>query len=162
MSEVKKEPDQLMLKNVRVKYAKVIRPGKAYDDSQPDLWSVNMYVTDEDRDALMSRGINPKEDKEGHEYFVAKRNTISRDKAPVLPPAIVTAAKAPWGGDDIGNGSVCNIAVTLFPWSKSKTQKGVLIYLNAMQVVNHVPYTAGGTDQFEQVDGNTDVGAEAL
>jgi hypothetical protein len=51
---------------------------------------------------------------------------------------------------------VCNIAVTLFPWAKSKTQKGTLLYLNAIQVVNHVPYSAGGGDVFDAVDGNTD------
>jgi len=152
----KKEAEQMILRNVRVKYAKVIRPGKAYDESQPDLWSVNMYVTDEDREALMARGINPKEDKDGSEFWTAKRNTMSREKAAVKPPTILTAAKAPWGGEDIGNGSVCNIAVTLFPWAKSKTQKGTLLYLNAIQVVNHVPYSAGGGDVFDAVEGNTD------
>lgn len=146
----------MVLKNVRVKYAKVIRPGKAYDESQPELWSVNMYVTDEDREALMARGINPKEDKEGHEYWLAKRNTVNKAGDPVKPPTIVAANKAPWSGGDIGNGSVCNIAVTLFPWQKSKAQKGVLLYLNAVQVVNHVPYTAGGLDVFDAVEGNTD------
>jgi hypothetical protein len=147
--------DQLILKNVRVMYAKVIRPGKAYDDSQPDLWSVNMYLTDEDRDLLMARGINPKEDKQGNEYWTAKRNVTSREKAPVPPPTIVTASKQPWPGDDIGNGSVCNIAVTLFPWSKGK-KTGTLLYLNAMQVVNHVPYSAGGAEAFDAVEATND------
>ena len=151
----KKEAEQLVLKNVRVKYAKVIRPGKAYDESQPELWSVNMYLTDEDRDQLMARGINPKEDKDGSEFWVAKRNTVSKSGDTVKPPTIVTASKAPWSGDDIGNGSVCNIAVTLFPWVKSKTQKGTLLYLNAIQVVNHVPYSAGGGDVFDAVEGST-------
>lgn len=156
MSDKKNEAEQMILRNVRVKYAKVIRPGKAYDDSQPDLWSVSMYLTDEDRDNLMARGINPKEDKEGSEYWIAKRNTVSREKAAVTPPVIVTSNKMPWSGEDIGNGSVCNIAVTLFPWAKSKTQKGTLLYLNAIQVVNHVPYSASGSDVFDAVQGNTD------
>ena len=156
MSEVKKEAEQLVLKNVRVKYAKVIKPGKAYDESQADLWSVNMYLTDEDRDALMARGINPKEDKEGNEYWVAKRNTVNKSGDPVKAPQILAANLGAWSGDDIGNGSVCNIAVTLFPWQKSKTQKGTLLYLNALQVVNHVPYSQGGTDVFDAVEGNTE------
>ena len=67
----------MKLQNVRVKYAKVIKPGKAYDDGAPDEWSVNMYLTPEGRDAVMAAGANPKEDKEGIEYWVAKR------KAPV-------------------------------------------------------------------------------
>jgi|JI9StandDraft_2_1071091.scaffolds.fasta_scaffold63556_3 hypothetical protein len=151
MSEEKKAT-QLVLKNVSVKYAKVIRADKAYDDSQPDLWSVNMYVSEEDREILMAHGVNPSEDKKGGpDYFVAKRNVTSRGKAPVKPPVIVKANKMPWDGEDIGNGSVCNIAVTLFPWQKSKTQRGVLIYLNAIQVVTHVPYNTGGVDQFEAI-----------
>lgn len=55
MSEVKKEAEVLKLTNVRVKYCKVIRPGKAYDDGMPDEWTTNIYPTPEDRDALMAR-----------------------------------------------------------------------------------------------------------
>ena len=153
MSE-KKEAEQLVLKNVRVKYAKVIRPAKNMEEGKPDLWEVNMYLTDEDRDALMARGINPKEDKDGNEYWVAKRSTVSKSGDVVKPPQIVAANKGQWAGGDIGNGSVCNIAVTPFNWTFGK-KKGILLYLNALQVVNHVPYSAGGTDVFDAVEGNT-------
>jgi hypothetical protein len=50
---------------------------------------------------------------------------------------------------------VCNIAVTLFNWTFGK-KKGILLYLKAIQVVNHVPYSAGGGDVFDAVEGNTD------
>jgi hypothetical protein len=149
----KKEFDQMVLTNTRVRYAKVIRPGKAFDEGNPDEWSVNMYLTDEDREALMARGINPKEDKDGNEYWTAKRSTVTSNKAEAKPPVVVTAAKAPWGGDDIGNGSVCNVAVTLIPWEKAK-RKGIKLYLNAIQVVNHVPYTPAGNDVFGIIDGS--------
>lgn len=155
MSDVKKEAVTMVLKNVRVKYAKVIKPGKAYDDSKPEEWSVNMYVTDEDTAALNAAGVAPKEDKDGNEYYLAKRSTQTAKGDAVKPPQVVDAKKATFT-DDIGNGSVCNIAVTLFPWERDKgKRKGILLYLNAVQVVNHVPYNVGGTDVFGVVEGNT-------
>jgi len=148
MSE-KKEYENLKLENVRVRYAKVIRPGKAYDEAHPDEWSVNLYVTDEDRETLMSRGINPKEDKDGNEYFITKRSVVNKAGDEVKPPTVVDGRKQPFT-QDLGNGSVCNIAVTPFAWTMAK-KSGVLLYLNAVQVVNHVAYSSN-TDVFGIVD----------
>ena len=158
MSEEKKEYEILRLKNCRVKYAKVIRPGKAYDDGMPDEWSVNIYPTPEDRDALMARGCNPKEDKAGEEYWVAKRSTKAKSGKDVAAPKLVDAKLAPFT-EDIGNGSVCNINVTLFPWKKGQ-RTGIKLYLNAVQVVNHVAYSTGG-DDFDAIDVPEDGHAEA-
>jgi hypothetical protein len=144
-----KNIETVKLKNVSVKYAKVIRPGKAYDESHPEEWSVNMYVTDEDREVLMAHGVNPKEDKQGQEYFIAKRKTIAKSGEPMKPPTVVDAKKAPVT-DDIGNGSICNIVVTPFPWEKGK-KKGVTLFLNAVQVVNHIRF-GNAADEFEVIE----------
>ena len=89
MAEEKKEYETVKIRNARVKYAKVIRPGKAYDESQPDEWSVNIYPTDEDRDTLMAHGANPKlvgkdmidiQDVDG-KYFVKERVEWARSKS---------------------------------------------------------------------------------
>lgn len=143
------QAQQIVLKNVRVKYAKLIRPGQAFDEGQPDLWSVNMYVTDEDKVTLKKIGASPKEDKNGSEYFIAKRNVRNKKQEDVKPPALVNAKKEPFT-EEVGNGSVCNVAVTPFAWSKG-AKRGVLLYLNAVQVVNHVPLTSG-VDAFDVVD----------
>lgn len=145
MTMAKENIEQIKLKSVRVKYAKVIKPGKAYDSSHPDEWTVNMYVTDEDRDTLMAHGVNPKEDKAGEEYFLAKRKTVAKSGEEMKPPVVVDGRKNPVT-EDIGNGSVCNIVVTPFKWEKSKTQKGVTLFLNAVQVVNHVRYGNAAED----------------
>jgi hypothetical protein len=147
---MKQEAKDIILKNVSVRYAKVYTPGKAYEETAPPEWSINMYVDDEGRDALMAAGCNPKEDKDGAEFFVAKRATKSRAGADIKPPIVVDAKKAPFT-EDIGNGSVCNVAVTLFPWSKGKA-KGVKLYLQAVQVLTHVAYNKGGVDAFEVYD----------
>jgi len=154
------EGQVVKLQNVRVKYAKVIKPGKAYDDGAPDEWSVNMYLTPEGRDAVMAAGANPKEDKEGIEYWVAKRKTVNAKGEATKAPPVVDGAKRPFT-DDIGNGSVCNIVVTLFPWER-KGRSGVFIYLNAVQVVNHVPFGGGGgVDEFDIVTPDDDTDAVA-
>lgn len=158
MSEEKKEYEILRLKNCRVKYAKVIRPGKAYTEGRPDEWSVNIYPTAEDREALMAHGCNPKEDKAGEEYWVAKRSTKAKSGKDVAAPKVVDAKLVPFP-EDIGNGSVCNINVTLFPW-KMGPRSGIKLYLNAVQVVNHVAYSAGG-DDFDPVDVPEDQHREA-
>lgn len=150
MSEKKTEYEVMKLSNVRVKYAKVIKPGKAYDESHPDEWSVNMYVTDEDRDALMARGINPKEDKDGNEYWIAKRSIKTSKGGDQKPPTVLDTAKRPFS-DDIGHGSVCNVVVTLIPWTKAK-RSGIKLFLNAVQVVNLVSFGKPDADYFDQIE----------
>jgi len=145
-----KKAEELVLNNCSVRYAKVHTPGKAYEETAPPEWSINCYVSDENRDLLMAHGVQPKEDKEGAEYFTAKRATKSRAGADVKPPIVVDAKKAPFT-DDIGNGSVCNVAVTLFPWTKGK-KSGVKVYLQAVQVMTHIPYGKGGVDAFDVHD----------
>jgi hypothetical protein len=43
------------------------------------------------------------------------------------------------------------VKVALFPWA-FKNRRGVYVYLQGLQVVNHVPYTSGGVDAFDVVD----------
>lgn len=154
MSE-KKPAEQIVLKNVRVKYAKLIRPGQAFDEGQPDLWSVNMYVTPKDREHLLAIGATIKQDKDGNEFFVTKRNVTNKNREAVKPPSVVNGAKQPFA-EEVGNGSICNIAVTPFEWEKGKAgtpsyKRGILLYLNAVQVVEHVPMS-GGVDAFDVIE----------
>jgi hypothetical protein len=153
--ENKKQLEEMTLKNVSVKWAKVHEPGKAYEDTAPKEWSINCYVNDEDRDALMARGCNPKEDKDGNEFFVAKRSTLTKAGAQTTPPIVVDAKKAVFT-DEVGNGSVCNVAVTLIPWTKNK-RSGVKLYLRGVQVLTHVPHNKGGADVFDAVPVDGDV-----
>jgi hypothetical protein len=148
---MKTENVEMVLRNVRVNYAKVIRPGAAYEEGKPDEWSVNMYVTAEDAAKLKAQHVTGKLDRDGAEYFVAKRASVSKKGDKVSPPQIVDGGKNLWNGGDIGNGSVCNVKVALFPWA-FKNRRGVYVYLQGLQVVNHVPYTSGGVDAFDVVD----------
>lgn len=153
------EAKKLVLKNARVKWAHLIRPGKPYDEKQAPSWDVNIYPTPEDAELLKAHGVTAKEDKEMNEYWVAKRSTLTREGSAAKPPTLVNGRKEPFA-EEVGNNSVCNIAVTLFPWSKGKQgtvsyRSGILLYLNAVQVVNHVPQTSG-SDAFEVIEPTDD------
>ncbi len=155
---------QVVLKNVRVKYAKLIRPGQAYDEGQPDLWSVNMYLTDKAKAMLESLGAHPKKDKNGSDYFIAKRNIINKKGDSIKPPVLVDGKKQPFT-EEVGNGSICNIAITPFQWEKGKPgtgsyKKGILLYLNAVQVVSLVPM-ATGVDAFDLIEEPEAAGGKA-
>lgn len=140
---------QIVLRNVRVKYAKLIRPGQAFDEGQPDLWSVNIYPTPEDMHTLMALGCVPKKDKNNEEFLTCKRNVTNKKGDKVTPPALVDRQKRPFA-EEIGNGSVCNIAITPFAWTKGKTS-GILLYINAVQVVDYIAMS-NGVDAFDAIE----------
>jgi hypothetical protein len=140
----KKNIDPVKLSNVRVAWARVIRPGKAYEETAPPEWTVNMYVTPEDADLLQAHGCTPATDKEGHEYYRAKRKTVTKAGQAMKPPVVVDKRKAPFT-EEIGNGSICNIVVTPFPWTKGK-KSGVTLFLQVVQVLDHVTVGYDPTD----------------
>jgi hypothetical protein len=149
MSE-KKKHEPIKLSNVRVAWARVIRPGKAYEETHPDEWTVNMYVTPEDEDLLLAHGCEAKEDKEGQSYFRAKRKTVTKQGEAMKPPKVVDAKKMPFA-EEVGNGSICNIVVTPFPWSKGK-KSGVTLFLHVVQVLQHMPMGSDPADMLDVVD----------
>jgi hypothetical protein len=154
MSDTKKKIDPVKLSNVRVAWARVIRPGKAYDESHPDEWTVNMYVTPEDSDLLQAHGCAPATDKEGYEFFRAKRKTVTKSGEAMKPPFVRNRKKEPFA-EEIGNGSICNVVVSPFPWSKGN-KKGVTLFLHGVQVLEHVTIGEDPAALLDNEDGDTD------
>jgi len=80
------------------------------------------------------------------------RITFSRDIATSrgieLPPPMVQDAKGnPWPVDvAIGNGSVCKIAYSIWPWDHPVGGKGLTLQLLGVRVLNHVPYVMQAVD----------------
>lgn len=144
-----KEPVKYVIRNARVKYAKVYQPDEQYP---PAKWSVNIYPTDEDRHALQAHGVEFREDKDGDTFVVAKRKTLTRSGAEQTPPRVVGPKKEAFT-EPIGNGSVCNISVLIIDYTFQK-KHGKTVYLDALQVVNHVEY-APKEELFDEVDGST-------
>ncbi|GDX76264.1 hypothetical protein LBMAG41_13400 [Cyanobium sp.] len=80
------------------------------------------------------------------------RITFSRDTATSrgieLPPPMVQDAKGnPWPvGVAIGNGSVCKIAYSIWPWDHPVGGKGLTLQLLGVRVLDHVPYVMQAVD----------------
>lgn len=160
-----------MISNARVKWAKVFEPDNQYP---PAKWSIEVYPCDDDLAELRKaseaiqaqvRAENPKtcpspkplnlREKDGEVMFQAKRNVQATSGKENGPPRVVGLNKQPFT-ELIGNGSVCNVIVQLFGYNGFGG--GVTAFLEAVQVVNHVPYKdkSPGVD-FEAV---ADIGGE--
>lgn len=135
--------EPIVIKNARVKYASLVKPEKAYDEGDPDLWSLSMFLEPAEASKLVAVGVTSKEDKNGDHYFVAKRSTKNKSGEDVSPPEMVDAAKEPFS-KEVGPGSVVNVFVQPFAWTKGKNS-GVTLYLKAVQVVKHVASSSAST-----------------
>lgn len=136
-----------LVKSARVKWAKVFEPDGTFP---PARWSVNVYPSAEDRDGLLKLGIQFRGDeKDGGQFFTAKRNVETNKGKKMDPPRVVDAQKRPFA-EAIGNGSVCNVIVNVYPWTFGK-KSGMGAWLEAVQVLEHVPYASGERVDFEPV-----------
>mgnify|MGYP003140466339 FL=1 len=103
----------------------------------------------------------------GYIKFKFKKNELTKNGDFSGAPRVVTAdPNINWPQDKlIGNGSLVKASFSLFPWEMTK-KGGVSLYLQAVQVLKHVPYEADGTDAFKVEekyiqDIPTDVGSVA-
>lgn len=145
-----------LVKSARVKWAKVFEPDGTFP---PARWSINIYPSGEQRAELLKLGIQFREDeKEGGQFFTAKRNVETNKGKKLDPPRVVDAQKRPFT-EAIGNGSVCNVIVNVYEWTFGK-KTGMGAWLEAVQVLDHVAYATGERVDFEPVQGQ-DKGIEA-
>lgn len=128
----------MILKNCKVKWAKLIKP-----DEMSGKWSINLYMTAEQLEEVQANGIEPKTDKEGVPFIYAARKPKSAKGAEISPPRVVDANRQPFKGM-IGNGSVCNVIVSFYDWTFNK-QTGKGVWLEAVQVIDLKEH-AGGED----------------
>lgn len=119
----------MILKNVKVKWAKLIKP-----DEMSGKWSIDMYLTAEQLAEVQAEGIEPRIDKEGVPCITAARKPKSNKGTEIQPPRVVDIGRQPFKGA-IGNGSLCNVIVSFYDWTfQKKTGRGV--WLEAVQVVD--------------------------
>lgn len=129
--------------NGTVKWAKVFEPDTRYNPK----WSIDLYPADEVLVKLKKAGFALKEDKEGQMFIHIKRNVTRKDGTPNDQPRVVGPdGKTPWNTSNlIGNGSVVNVLTSDYEYGGKR-----YLGLNAVQVVDHVPY---GEDHFDDLTG---------
>lgn len=113
-------------------------------------WKATIVLDDHWKSELMNAGFNVKQDKDGDWTLTVKRKVNIQGGKTQEPPTVVDANKNPFN-ELIGNGSVCNFII-YGKYNNPKDINQVCAYLNAIQVIEHVPYTSGNGVQFDAVD----------
>ena len=141
-----------IIKNVRVKFASVFQPNTTY---RPE-WAVVIILPPSMREQFYEAGFRLKTDQDGDVTVRAKRYCRLDNGEEMNLPEVVDADMNPWNPQMrglIGNGSRCNVKVKA-KYTSYRGVEGCSLYLNGLQVLDHVPY-AGGGPQFSQEQGST-------
>ena len=139
-----------VLNNVECRWASVIEPNTTYEP----VWEIEAVLTDEQAAQLADQGLAIKT-KDGEKTYRFKKKVGGKRKDGTDytndAPRVVDGNKQPFE-ELIGNGSIVNIAYSLREWSMMGNS-GIKGDLKAVQVVEHVPYAGGGSDEFEEIGG---------
>jgi hypothetical protein len=137
----------MIVRNCKVKWASLKNPNTTYTPR----WEVNMYPPEEGVAQMEDAGIELKTDKEtGEKFYKAMRNVQTKSGKELSPPVVVDRQKEPFD-QLIGNGSICNIKLTVKEVN-AFGQNRVKGYLDSVQVINHIPYGDGEDFDVEEGD----------
>ena len=104
-------------------------------------WSIQLIYNMSDpnekkeADALKAAGFNVRE-KNGVTFLEIKKDA---DRNPTPPPCVGPDGKTPFT-EELGNGTIVNVNAFAKKWDVCET---ITLYLEGVQVVNHVPYQKG-------------------
>jgi len=134
----------MILYNCEVKWARLTAP-----DQMSGKWSIRIYLSPEQADALRAERLELKADEDKRVFINASRKPVTSKGKKVEPPRVVGMDKKPFE-KEIGNGSICNIIADPYDWTfGNKTGRG--LWLNAVQVVTWKEYV--GHEDFDAPEG---------
>ena len=141
----------MILKNMKVAWAKLREDNKDVSLEFGDTWSIQVYVDKAFADKWNSSSMSPKakiakSDTESGEWSIQFKKDCNWKKSgdPKQPPVVVDMFGEPITSN-IGNGSICNIQYKKWDWTyMGKT--GISTELTGVQVVELVEYAGGGED----------------
>jgi hypothetical protein len=139
--------EEFVLSNVPCKWASLIRPDTRFEH----VWKIDAILTKDQADRMKAVGFNVKQDKEGDWFIRCKKKVQTKSGSPMEPPRVVGRDGATPFTEEVGNGSIVNIKV-FAKYKEVNGQTHLPAYLNAVQVLEHVPYNSSGF-------GNVDDGA---
>ena len=115
----------------------------------PGVYSIDLKVTDEERDRLIESGIKPKQ--KDANVFVFKRKPMTAKGNTMPAPKVVDEHKHGWDSTvKIGNGSKVKVAYDTYE-HQATDKFGLGKSLSAVQVMDLVAY-AGGNDALDEFD----------
>lgn len=142
----------LILKNVKIYWAKLNEPQPAYDETKPPEWSVEVgNLSDEQVDELKKAGVGHavKVSDNDKGYFLRlRRPAFKKDGEPSQPIEIIDDHGNLWDHNvEIGNGTVANVKIAINTWEYGK-KSGRKPSLIALQIWDLVPFTRATPQQF--------------
>ena len=159
-STLKVQGYNIVIATGKAQWAKVLPHQLVTNDNFKDynFWSLDLEVTDKERDRLKKEGLRPWHrggEEETNIFKFTRKETSSKGKE-LGPPKIVDANKNVWDNGEIGNGSL--VKVSFFTYEHAMTSKaGLGKSLNAVQVVDLVPYEGGaGVNEFDSMGNDLD------
>jgi|TARA_R100000544_G_scaffold16857_2_gene8015 hypothetical protein len=117
----------------------------------PGVYSIDLKVTDEERDRLIATGIKPKQ--KDANVFVFKRKPMTAKGNHMPAPTVVDENKHGWDSAiKIGNGSKVQVAYDTYE-HQATDKYGLGKSLSAVMVKELVEYAGGstGVDEFDAV-----------
>jgi len=123
----------------------------------PGIYSIDLKVTDEERDRLIESGLKPKQ--KDANVFVFKRKPVTAKGNTMPAPVVVDAFKNGWDSTvRIGNNSKVKVAYSTYEHHKTD-EHGLGKSLDAVQVMELVAYSGGNNaiDEFDSDEVPTDV-----
>ena len=117
----------------------------------PGVYSIDLKVTDEERDRLIATGIKPKQ--KDANVFVFKRKPMTAKGNHMPAPTVVDENKHGWDSAiKIGNGSKVQVAYDTYE-HQATDKYGLGKSLSAVMVKELVEYSGGstGVDEFDAV-----------
>jgi len=131
-------------------YPSLFEPRVDQYNPQPGIYSIDLKVSDEERDNLIASGIKPKA--KDNNIFVFKRKTITAKGNSLPAPTVVDENKHGWDSTiKIGNGSKVKVAYSTYE-HKASDVYGLGKSLDAVQVIELVEFSGGNAlDEFDAI-----------
>ncbi len=94
-------------------------------------------------------------DKDAQFSFTFRKSSVSKAGDPQQPPTMVDSKKNPLpAGVMVGNGSDLIVQYHMYPWDDGGTPREKVV-LDAIQVVNLIPYVPKEQLEFDEIEGYT-------
>jgi len=122
-------------------WCKVYEPDTKY----APMWKLDLVLTDAEAQKLKDVGIKVKRNDDGNYQYKFKRKVTGAKGQSNRPPVVVGPDKEPFT-QLVGNGSKVCIIYKVYEW-KNNFGKGVGADLDKIMVLEHIPYSAGGSEE---------------
>ena len=133
-------------------WASIIAPNTTFDSD--GVWSIDVCNLDKKNIGIVEKdGLTVKNKGDDRGDFVTAKRKVRNQKSGALnrAPTLVDAQKRAMMNTAVGNGSVVNVKYNPYEWEFAG-RKGIGANLNAIQVVDLVPYSSDSDgEDFEVV-----------